>query len=601
MALSPYDLLPAVVSFALALAFTPLVRALAFRWGMVVHPRSDRWHRRPTAMLGGVAIFAAVASACLTVAPRQPHVLLVLGVSAFLFLVGLVDDLRPLKPYQKVIGQIMGAALVVSGGLVLPWTANPAVNAALTIFWLVGITNAINLLDNMDGLAAGVAAIASATLVLTLVDAGQTAEACIVAVFAAALVGFLVWNFSPASIFMGDCGSMFIGFFLASSALLHNGGGRSRSLLAVLAVPVLTLGIPIFDTTLVTLLRKLAGRAVSQGGRDHASHRLVALGLSERRAVCLLYVLAALAGAAALLVRHLEWDVSVAVILCLTLALTFLGVYLSRVKVYGEGEAGGSAGRPLVTFLVNLSYKRRVFEVLLDAILILLAYYAASRLVVGSLAENGAWEPVVQCMAVLVFVKMAVFLSLGVYRGVWRYAGIADVVTYAKAVGLSSVLSAVALLLLHFEYLSRTVFVLDMLILLTLIGGSRLAFRLLRRLLPGPVARTGRRVLIYGAGDGGELLLRELHNNRSLGYVAIGFADDNPLKHGTVIHGLRVFGGNGSLAGICRQQRVEEVLISSTRFTEERVEEIKQVCLAAGVNLKRMCFQIEQLTDAGSR
>src|SRR5262249_5418290 len=137
------------------------------------------------------------------------------------------------------------------------------------------------------------------------VQIGQSASVLMLAVFAAALIGFLVYNSQPASIFMGDCGSMFIGFFLASSALLSDSGtgGRTQSLLPVLAVPVLILLIPIFDTTLVTVLRKLAGRSPAQGGRDHISHRLVALGLSERRAVWLLYGLATLAGLLSLLVR----------------------------------------------------------------------------------------------------------------------------------------------------------------------------------------------------------------------------------------------------------------------------------------------------------
>src|SRR5262249_25708267 len=151
-------------------------------------------------------------------------------------------------------------------------------------------------------------------------------------------------------------------------------GGRSRAFLPVLAVPVLVLFIPIFDVVLVTVLRKMAGRRVSQGGRDHTSHRLVALGLSERRAVALLYVLAALSGLLALLVRDQALDVSVALITGFTVVLTLLGVYLAGVKVYDEAELRAARDKPLVAFLLDLSYKRRVFEVLLDVILILLAY-----------------------------------------------------------------------------------------------------------------------------------------------------------------------------------------------------------------------------------
>src|ERR1051325_4234023 len=154
----------------------------------------------------------------------------------------------------------------------------------MPIFWLIGITNAINLLDNMDGLATGIAAIASACLTFNFIAAGQTTEAMMLGVFTAALLGFLIYNSNPASIFMGDSGSMFIGFFLSSSALINLSGGRSRAFVPVLAVPILVLFIPIFDTTFVTILRKLSGRAASQGGRDHTSHRLVALGLSEKRA-----------------------------------------------------------------------------------------------------------------------------------------------------------------------------------------------------------------------------------------------------------------------------------------------------------------------------
>ena len=164
----------------------------------------------------------------------------VIAASTALFLVGLVDDFYTLKPYQKLAGQLLGAAAVVYFGLVLPWTGSFALNMILTFFWLVGVTNAVNMLDNMDGLAAGIAAIASASLAVNFYLNGQITEALMLGAFCGALAGFLIYNHNPASIFMGDCGSMFVGFFLASTALLNaqGGGGRSRSVFAVLAVPV---------------------------------------------------------------------------------------------------------------------------------------------------------------------------------------------------------------------------------------------------------------------------------------------------------------------------------------------------------------------------
>ena len=590
-----------IVSLALALALAPVVRVLARKVGMVAKPKTDRWHKKPTALLGGAAIWLSVVLTYLLFVPHTPHGWVVLGASTFLFAVGLVDDIFNAKPYQKLIGQIMGSAFVIYYGLSLPWTSSPTLNMGITIFWIVGITNAVNLLDNMDGLAAGIAAIASIFLALNFLDSGQPTEALILAVFAAALVGFLVYNFNPASIFMGDCGSMFIGFFLSSAALMSvTGGGRSRSFLPVLVVPILILFIPIFDTTFVTILRKLRGRAASQGGRDHTSHRLVALGMSERGAVLMLYGFAALSGLLGLLVRKMDFDVSFAAILGFTIMLTLVGVYLAGVKVYDEeDQAKAASERRLSAFLIDFSYKRRVFEVMLDVGLIILAYYGAYVLRFGPMAGSETLSIFLHTLPVLLFAQLAAFLVMGVYRGIWRYTSVGDLISFAKAVALGTIASILVVLFrFRFESISRTVFVLDALLLFMMLAGSRMAFRLFRQVLPvSSYPRDGRRVLIYGAGDGGELLLREMINNRELPYTPVGFVDDDPKKTGKVIHGLRVFGGNGELRSICRRERISEVLISSSRLSEERLNQIKRDCQAEQIVLKRMRIYIEELSD----
>ena len=609
MPFSSLNFLAVAASAILALVLTPLVRTVARRYGMVAKPKTDRWHKKPTAMLGGVGIWLAVVVSYLVfIRPHTPQgwghfpgsfLDVVIGASTFLFLVGLADDFLHTKPYQKLIGQVMGSAFVIYYGLTLPWTSYSALNVALTIFWLIGITNAVNLLDNMDGLATGIAIIASAFLALSFLATGQLSEALMLVTFAGALLGFLVYNSSPASIFMGDCGSMFIGFFLASAALVNVSGGRSRSLLPVLAVPILVLFIPIFDTTFVTILRKFSGRAASQGGRDHTSHRLVALGMSERHAVWMLYVLAALSGVLALLVQEVKLDVSLAAIAGFTVLLTLLGVYLAGVKVYDQTEEALAAGEnSLYAFLIDLSYKRRIFEVLLDVILILLAYWGAYAVKFGALSGSAAWKLFLRTLPVLVFVKMAAFLVMGVYRGLWRYTGLDDLIVFVKAVVLSSVLSVMAVLFaFRFEGFSRTVFVIDGILMFMFLAGSRLAFRLFRQVIPVAKSPEGRRVLIYGAGDGGELLLRELLNNRALKYAPVGFLDDDPAKSGKLIHGLKVYGGNGDLNSVCKQHDVDEVLISSSRMTEERLQEILGFCRSQNILVKRMRITIEDLTE----
>ncbi|HMS07932.1 MAG TPA: hypothetical protein PKE66_00430 [Pyrinomonadaceae bacterium] len=581
--------------FLCALLFTAAVRSFAWRFGYVAKPKSDRWHKRPTAMLGGVAIFAAVALIYLLVVPFSAESLVVMGASSFLFLVGFLDDQLNIKPYQKLIGQLIGASIIVGFGMRLPLTGMELVDIWITVFWLVGITNAINLLDNMDGLAAGIAAIAAVSLTYGLAANGQMAEAALVAVFVGALAGFLVFNFNPASIFMGDAGSMFVGFFLASSVLLSESGGRSRGILSILAVPVLILFVPIFDTTFVTLLRKLWGRKASQGGRDHTSHRLVALGLSERTAVLMLWGFAVAAGVLAYFVSQLSTTQSLALIAVFTIVLTIIGVYLSKVKVYDERqEELASQNNAVFAFLVDVSYKRRVFEVFLDAILITLSYYAAYVFLFGSFETSGNWDLFIRSVPLLVVLKLFAFLAAGVYRGLWRYTSISDLFTFTKGVFAGSVLSILGVLLLYrFEGYSRAVFVLDAMILLFALVGSRLAFRLIRELLPVPHASEGRRALIYGAGDGGEMVLREFRNNADLQYIPVGFIDDDVRKHGKVISSLKVFDANGPLPDICKELNVDEIVISFREFEPETMSSIREFCRDNNIALKRAHIRID--------
>src|SRR5690348_10758609 len=594
-------LLTVATSFLVALILTPLVQAFARRYGFIAVPKTDRWHKKPTAMLGGVVIWLTVLIIYFAFSLHSAYGKWILLASTFLFLVGLIDDLIHIKPYQKLIGQILGSAFVVYYGLTLPWTSSVLLNMAFAIFWLVSITNAINLLDNMDGLASGIAVIAAGFLALSFVSSGQYTEALILLVFAAALLGFLVYNSNPASIFMGDCGSMFVGFFLASSALINVNGGRSRSFLPVLAVPILVLFIPIFDTTFVTVLRKLSGRAASQGGRDHTSHRLVALGMSERHAVWMLYGFAALSGVLAILVQRARLDVSLAAIAGFTIVLTLVGVYLAGVKVYDESEADlAFKEKQLYAFLIDLSYKRRIFEVLLDVVLVILSYWASYA--INFPPNSTAWELFIRTLPVLVFMKMSVFLAMGVYRGLWRYTSMSDLIVFAKAVALSSVASLLLILFaFRFEGYSRKVFVIDAVLMFLFLAGSRLAFRVFRQVLPAVNKNGGRRVLIYGAGDGGELLLRELRNNSDLHLSPIGFLDDDPAKSGKVIHGLRVFGANGDLGAVCAQHEVDEVVISSLKMTDERVEEVLRTCSERKIIVKRMRITMEELSASDQK
>lgn len=585
------------VSVLLAVALTWAVRGFAHRVGQVATPRSDRWHKRPTAMLGGVGIFLATVAGYLIFVPKSPESVIILSASAWLFFVGLVDDLYNIKPYQKLFGQLIGAIFVVGFGLTLPLTGNELIDIWITVFWIVGITNAINLLDNMDGLAAGITAIASASLAYSLYINGQTSELLLVSVFIGSLIGFLFFNRNPASIFMGDCGSMFIGFVLSASVLMGQAGGRSRGVFTILAVPVLILFVPIFDTTFVTVLRKLWGRKASQGGRDHTSHRLVALGLSERSAVLMLYGFACVAGGLSIAVAELPLIRSFALIGLFIVVLTIIGVYLSKVKVYDEtDEELAVSNNAAFAFLLNISHKRRVFEVILDVFLITVCYYGAYVFLFGSFEQSGNWELFLTTLPLLVVLKLFAFFFAGVYRGLWRYTSIGDIFTYAKGVVVGSVLSIVAILLLYrFQNFSRAVFILDAILLLCAVVGSRMAFRLIREVIPLPHQGAGRRVMIFGAGDGGEMLLRELRKNPEWNYSPVAFLDDDPLKKDKVINGIKVFDANGSLATVCRDLNIQEILISSKKIKPASIKRLRDLCRGSEMRLMRAEIKIEPI------
>jgi UDP-GlcNAc:undecaprenyl-phosphate GlcNAc-1-phosphate transferase len=198
-----------------------------------------------------------------------------------------------------------------------------------------------------------------------------------------------------------------------------------------------------------------------------------------------------------------------------------------------------------------------------------------------------------------VVVRLAAFLLFGVYRGIWRYTSIDDLMAFAKAVAAGSLVSLVIVLFkFRFQGFSRAIFVIDALVMLMLLAGSRVAFRFFRQVLPAASGETGRRALIYGAGDAGELLLRELLNNRELSYAPVGCIDDAPKQQGMVIHGFRVFGGNGMLGQIVSDHQIEQLLISTPRISEERLAEIARECEVHSIELKRMSIRIESVTDS---
>ncbi|HYE86368.1 MAG TPA: MraY family glycosyltransferase, partial [Vicinamibacterales bacterium] len=316
-------------------------------------------------------------------------------------------------------------------------------------------TNAFNLLDNMDGLCAGIALVVSLMLIVGL-QAGASSdfarpEIAFLAVMAGAVTGFLIYNFPPASIFMGDSGALMLGFGLAVLTLSNEGVRGSRSdVVSAIAGPVFVLMIPIFDTTLVTVLRLLAGRSPAIGGRDHSSHRLVAMGLSERAAVVVLWMLAGVGGAVGIFLRSTQDGLSLAAGGVFLVLMCVLAFFLARVRVYDEAHVPSGATFTLIPS--DLPYKRRVFEVLVDVSLAGAAFYIANRLQFDRQEFAANAENFYSSLPIVLSAQMVGFFMVGVYRGTWDHFKRKDRVTFFKGVALGAAISQLAVLLLYGYY-----------------------------------------------------------------------------------------------------------------------------------------------------
>jgi UDP-GlcNAc:undecaprenyl-phosphate/decaprenyl-phosphate GlcNAc-1-phosphate transferase len=321
-------------SLILSLILTPIVKKVTTRLGIVNKPKDTRWKHEPVALMGGIAIFVSFFLAILLIANPKKEIIALLAGGGSMFALGFLDDVYGTNSKVKFAFQIVIAFTVVYLGIVSKITPYFWLDVSLTILWIVGLTNAFNLLDNMDGLSSGVAIIAVLGIFgLSLLN-GQTTIALMCLALAGSCLGFLRYNFNPAKIFMGDCGSQFLGYMLATLAVF--GGWQHNSPIAsTFLSPVLVLGVAIFDTTLVTILRLLHGKMPWQGGKDHSSHRLVSiLGGNEKRTVLVLYGIGIFAGVLGLIVVELSSFWAIIITLAFSVGMVILGVRLSKVECY---------------------------------------------------------------------------------------------------------------------------------------------------------------------------------------------------------------------------------------------------------------------------
>lgn len=301
-----------LIAFLISLLLTPLVKKLAFRVGAVDRPDARKVHSRVMPRMGGLAIFLAFTITILLIEPMTKSIIGLLVGGALILLLGIADDIIGVSPRMKLLGQILAAGVLVGFGVKINFLTNPfgaqmfylpvAVGIPLTVFWIVGVTNAVNLVDGLDGLAGGLAAIASLTLAVIGWANDQMMIVVPAVILSASIIGFLKYNFHPAKIFMGDSGSLFLGYVLAGLSVI--GLTKGAAVISVF-VPILILGIPIFDTLYAIVRRFINNQPIFEADKGHLHHRLLTIGLSHRQTVVAIYGIASVLGACAIVLTFL--------------------------------------------------------------------------------------------------------------------------------------------------------------------------------------------------------------------------------------------------------------------------------------------------------
>ncbi len=611
-----------LIAAVLSCGLTPLVRSVARRVGAVDQPGGRKIHAVPTPRLGGVSV---VVSGVLTILSVWGLEQVTSGVvqgdlgawkpvflgGAIVFLLGVWDDMRPLPAGVKFALQGVAAGVAIWGGILVEHVSLlggsridlGVLALPLTFVWIIGITNAFNLVDGLDGLATGLAIIAAGSIATLFVLRGDAQDTLLLLILLGALLGFLPYNFNPASIFLGDSGSLVIGYVLSVTAI--TGSQKGATTLAVVT-PLLVFGLPIVDTLLsmvrrfVGSLRRLEARKTTlqeqigrakrmfEADQRHIHHRLLALGFSHRNAVLVLYALALGLAALALLLVLAHFRNAGIILLAIGLA-TYIGL-----RKLGYEEIALFRPVTLLRWYELFTLNRAFFLGFIDMMLITAAYGGAFVL-----KYELPWGPELKAwylgsFPLVLVVQLASLYALGLYHGVWRAAEISDLIrvvcSVLPAVALSYIVTLVSLAPVD----TRRFFLLDVLLLSALMVGIRSTYRVLDYLQQRDNL-AGAAALIYGAGRGGQLVLRELLQNPRFRLRPIGFLDDDPRLQGRRVNGIPIRGAVADLSAIIKAQSVSYLIVASRSINGDHLHQALSVCQERHIPVVRAHLKLDPI------
>jgi UDP-GlcNAc:undecaprenyl-phosphate GlcNAc-1-phosphate transferase len=508
-------------------------------------------------------------------------------------LVGLLDDIVDLRPRHKFMLELAAICVLVWWGPHVDFFPYRAANIALTIFWLITATNAFNLIDGVDGLAAGVGIVAALSIA-TVAGLHQHNGTMVAALaIAGALAGFMIFNFPPASVFMGDEGALAVGLVLGVLSIQASRWGEG-SLPARLAMPLLALAVPLLDTVTVTVTRLATGNPISKRGLDHSHHRLTRLGLSNRTAAATLIGLQVIAGGCAIALSLVPgYD---AVLLIPFMVLFFALVALFLMDRSFDTEAPGRIGDlpAIARVILNFGYKRRLVELVMDLALVAAAYFGAMMLRFDFDLSIAQVDQMLAGLPWIVLMGCGAFLVAGVYRGIWRYTGLAEGVRFVLAAMLAGLAVKLASAFLPIT-ISRAATVLFVLLLFNFLIVTRWSFHVFLR-IGRLLAHSATRLVIVGADARGAAAVQHLHSTIGSSAELLGLIDDDSFKHGKLFHGYRVLGSLDDLDDIIARTPFDEIVIAQETLADAQLAALESFTLSHHVTLRRFMLGVTDIS-----
>jgi UDP-GlcNAc:undecaprenyl-phosphate/decaprenyl-phosphate GlcNAc-1-phosphate transferase len=575
----------------------PLAKAASFRFGVVAQPSRDRPHATPTALLGGLAVISGlvVAIGLVGILSGLHHhsIPWIAGFAVTMCLVGLLDDIVDLRPRHKFMLELAAICLLVLSGPRLDFFPYEPVNIALTVFWLITATNAFNLIDGVDGLAAGVGIVAALSIAALAGLHHHNGTMCVSLALAGSLAGFMIFNFPPASVFMGDEGALAVGLVLGVLSIQGSRFGEG-SLPARLAMPLLALMVPLLDTITVTVTRLATGNPISKRGLDHSHHRLTRMGLSSWSAAATLIGLQAIAGGCAIALSLVPgYD---AVLLIPFMALFFALVALFLMDRSFDIEAPGQIEDlpRIARVILSFGYKRRFVELILDIALVSAAYFGAVLLRFDFNLDITQVTQMLAGLPWIVAIGCSAFFLTGVYRGIWRYTGLAEGLRFMLAAILAGLAVKLGSSFLPI-YLGRAAALMFVLLLFNLLVVTRWSFHLFHR-IGRSLVHSARRLVIVGADARGAAAVQHLHSTAGGGVELLGVVDDDSFKRGKLFHGYRVLGSLDELDEIMARTPFDEIVIAQEMLSATQLASLESFASSHGILLRRFWLGVTDLS-----